>query len=69
MKGTITVAGQPANAAAIAANRNNKQVKFKNCPPSTDFNSEINNAQVDNTKDLEFLMSMYKLMEHSNNEQ
>ena len=47
MKGTTTAAGQGADAAAIAAGRNNKQVLFKNCTPFTNCVSHINNIQVD----------------------
>ena len=39
---TMTVFGQGVDAAAIAADRNNKQVAFKNCAPFTDCNSKIN---------------------------
>ena len=49
---TITVVGQGADAASIAAETNNNQVIFKNRAPFNDCISEINNTQVDNAKDL-----------------
>ena len=48
LKETITVVEQVAGAAAIAADKNKKQVMFKNCAPFTDCISELNNTQVDN---------------------
>ena len=33
----------------------------------TDCVSEINNTQIDNAKDLDDVMPMYNLLEHSNN--
>ena len=50
VRGTITVIADGANAAATAADRNNKQVIFKNCAPFTDCICEINNTHVDKTK-------------------
>ena len=49
VKRTITAVEQGADTAAIAANKSNKQVIFKNCAPFTDCVSEMNNTQVDNT--------------------
>ena len=49
VKRTITAVEQGADTAAIAANKNNKQIIFKNCAPFTDCVSEMNNTQVDNT--------------------
>ena len=46
---------------------NNKKLTFKNCALFTDFISEINNTQVDNAKDIDIVMPMYNLIEHSNN--
>ena len=58
VKGNITV---PNTAAAFArANNRNKKVIFKHCAPS-----EINNTEVDNTKDIDVVM--YNLIEHSDN--
>ena len=65
VKGTITV---PNIAAADAdANNTNKKVIFKNCAPFINCISEINNAQVDNAKDINIVMPMYNLIEYSDN--
>ena len=62
VSGTITVA------ALSAGGENNKiQVVFKNCAPFTNFLSERNNAQIDNTKDMDVVTPMYNLIEYSNN--
>ena len=47
-----TVIEQGAKVALIAADRNNKEVIFKNCALFTDCISETNNTRVDNAKDL-----------------
>ena len=68
MKGAITVTGgEGANADKIATDRNNKQVISKNCALFTDCINQINNKQVDNAKDLVAVMSMYNLIERSDN--
>ena len=48
MKVTLKFVGEVADAAVRAANKNNKQVIFKNCPLYIDCINEINNIQVDN---------------------
>ena len=48
IKGTITVVGQGAVDAAIAADRNNKQAILKNCVPFISCISEMNNNKIDN---------------------
>ena len=63
--GTITVNNTAA--AGAAANNANKKVIFKNCAPFTNCISEINNMQVDNAKDTDIVMSMYNLIEYSDN--
>ena len=62
VSGTITVA-------ALAAGRgnNNIQVVFKNCAPLINCISKINNTEIDNAKDINVAMSMYNVMEYSNN--
>ena len=67
VKGTVTIVGAGADAAAQAADRNNKQIMFKNCAPFTNCISEINNTQIDNAKDLDVVMPMYNLVEYSEN--
>ena len=56
VKWTIIVVGHGADAAAIAADRNDNQVILKNCAPFTDCIREINNTQVDNAKDLDIVI-------------
>ena len=65
VSGTITVVGAGVDDAARATNRNNEQAIFKKFAPFTDSITEINNTQVDNAKSV--LMSMYNLIEYSDN--
>ena len=65
-KGTIVIKEAGAGAAARQADETNKQVILKNCAPVTDCRSEVSNTQVNNAKNLDVVMSMYKLIEHSN---
>ena len=65
VKGNITVNNTAADGAA--ANNTNKKVIFKNCAPFTDCISKINNTQVGNAKDIDIVMSMYNLIEYSDN--
>ena len=64
VKGTITV--NNTGTASVPSNRN-KKVIFENCTPFTNWTIEINNAQIDNAKDIDFVMPMYNLTEYSNN--
>ena len=65
-RGTITV-NNTAAADADASNTN-KKVIFKDCAPSTNCISEINNTDLDNAKDLDIVMPMYyNLIEYSDN--
>ena len=45
--------------------RENKQVILENCAPFTERINKICNPQVDNFKDLDVVMLMYNLIEHS----
>ena len=65
VKGTISVNNTAAQGAA--ANNNNNKVISKNCAPFTNCISEINNTQIDNAKDIDIVMPMYNLIEHSDN--
>ena len=65
VKGTISVNNTAAAGAAV--NNTNKKVIFKNCAPFTNCISEINNTQVGNAKDIDIVMSMYNLIEYSDN--
>ena len=64
VKGTITITGAGADAAARQADERDKVMAFKNCAPFTNSVSEINNTQVDNAKDINIVMPMYNLIEY-----
>ena len=61
VKGTVTVNNTAA--ADVDANNTNKKIIFKNCVPFTNFISEINNTDLDNSKDIDIVMPMYNLIE------
>ena len=67
VKGTITINGRGADAAARKADEREKGVAFKNCAPFISCISEINNTQVDNAKDIDIVMPMYNIIEYSDN--
>ena len=67
VSGTVTIGGAGADDNAKRTDERDKGVIFKNCAPYTDFKSEINNTQIDNTKHLDVVMPMYNLIEYSNN--
>ena len=67
VKGAIAITGEGADAAARQADGRDKVVAFKNCAPFTNCISEINNTEVDNAKDIDIIMSMYNLIEYSDN--
>ena len=66
VKGTITITGTGDDAAARQADERNKGVIFKNCAPFTKCKSKINNMEIDNAQDIDIVMSMYNLIEYSN---
>ena len=37
-----------------------RKVIFRNCAPFTNFTSEINNTEIDSTKNIDVVMPMYK---------
>ena len=57
----------PNTAAAGAAANNSKIIIIKNCAPFTNCIIEINNTQIDNTKDTDRVMPMHNLIEYSDN--
>ena len=67
VKGTITITGAGDAAAARQADERNKGVIFKNCAPFTKCKSKINNMEIDNAQDIDIVMSMYNLIEYSDN--
>ena len=66
-KGRITIAAAGDDAAARQADERDKGVAFKNCMPFINCISEINNTQADNAKDIDIVMTMYNLIEYSDN--
>ena len=64
-KGTIIVNNTAA--ADSDANNTSKKVIFKNSAPFTNCINKINNTQIDNAKDIDIVMPMYKLIEYSDN--
>ena len=67
VKGTITITGAGDNDAARRADERDKEVIFKNCAPFTKCISRINNTDIDNTQDMNIVMSMYNLIDYSDN--
>ena len=80
VKGKITIAvnagpepdrANPRTAAQLLAARQaderDKGVAFKSCAPFTNCISEMNNAQVDNTKHIDIVILVYNLIEYSDN--
>ena len=67
MSGTITITGERHKDAAKQADESNKGVIFKNNAPFTDCITEINNTQIDHSKDIDVVMPIYNLIEYSDN--
>ena len=76
VKGTATITkhvGLPAGRTAVQIktsrekDKRNREVIFKNCVPSTDCISEINNTEIDNTRDIDVVIPMYNLIEFKDN--
>ena len=62
VNGTITV-----NELAAGGGNSNIQIIFKNCAQFTDCISKRNNTQIDNAKDINIVMQMYKSIDYSSN--
>ena len=67
VKGRITITGAGDNDAAKRLGERNKGVIFKNCAPFTKCLSRINNTDIDTAQDIDIVMSMYDLIEYSDN--
>ena len=61
VKGDVTLEGDN------DANKRNKNLVFKNNAQFTNCISKINGAKIDNAEDLDVVMPMYNLLEHSKN--
>ena len=55
------------NTTAATTNNTNKKVIFNNCAPFTNCISKITNTQIDNAKYIDIVITMYKLIEYSDN--
>ena len=67
VKGIITITRAGDDAAARQADESNKVVIFKSCAPIINCKSEINDTEIDNTKDIDIVMPMYNLIQYSDN--
>ena len=65
VKGNISVNNDAG--AGAAANNIGKKVIFKNCAPFTSCINKINNTQIDNAEYIDIVMSMYNLLDYSDN--
>ena len=63
LSGTISVP----NTGKTTNPNNTQNITIKNCTPFPDYKSEINNRQIDNAKDIDTVMPMYKLIEYRDN--
>ena len=66
-KGTITITGAGDVAGARQADKRNKGAIFKNCAPFTKPVSKINDTEIGNAQDIDEILSMYNLIEYSDN--
>ena len=67
VNGRITINGAGVDAATRRADKRDKGVTFKNCLPFTKCIRRINNAEIDNAKDIDIVMPMYNVTEYSDN--
>ena len=65
--GTITIDGSGDDDAAKRLDEISKGAIFKICAQFTECISNINNTEIDNAKDIDVVMPMYNLIEHSDN--
>ena len=65
VKVKIEIIGDEADDAAKRADERDK--RDKNCAPFINCKTEINNTEIDNAKDIDIVMSMYNLIEYSDN--
>ena len=64
---TITITGARADDVTKWTDEKNEEGIFKNCAPFIECTGEINRTQIDYARDLNVAMSMYNLIEYSNN--
>ena len=64
VEGRITVVGQGADVPAIATDRTDKEVVFKNWALFVKCVNKINNAEVGTAEDFDIAVLMYNLLEY-----
>ena len=67
VNGKITITGAGDDDAARRADERDKGLIFKICAPFTKYISRINNTDIDTDQDIDIVMSMYNLIEYSDN--
>ena len=67
VKGATAITGAGNDDATKRADERDKGVTFKNCAPFTKCISSINNTDIDNAQEIDIVMSMYNLIEYSDN--
>ena len=67
LKGTLTISGARADAAAWHTDERNQDVIVKFYTPFINCKSEINNTEIYNAKDIDIVMPMYNVIEYSDN--
>ena len=63
----IKLTGAEDDAETRQVDKKDKGVIFKNCAPFINCKSEINGTEIDHTKNIDIVMSMYNLIEYSDN--
>ena len=63
LNGTVTIP----NTGTVANPNNRRNMIIKNCTPFTDCMSEKNNTKIDNAKYIDIVISVYNLIEYSDN--
>ena len=58
VKGRITITMAGDDVAARQSDEKDKGVIFKNCAPFINCKNKINNTEIDNAKDIDFVMPM-----------
>ena len=67
VKRKTRITGYGADGTARRVDERDKDVTFKSCAPFSRCISRINNTEIDNAKNIDIAMPMYKLTEYSNN--
>ena len=64
---SVTISSEDTLTTGATTSNTNKNMKLEKCSPFTDCMSEINNTQVDNVNNIDLIMSMYNLIQYSDN--